>query len=207
MPRQKKIKPWKKFYLGRRSGFKGEPKKRILIVCEGEKTEPNYFKAFRVTSAVVRIEGHGQNTKKLVESAINLKNKAIQDGDPYDQIWCVFDRDSFSKKDFNDALKLVEDNDLEVAYSNEAFEIWYLLHFHYFHTGISRKDYEAKLTECLGKQYKKNSETMYEDLLENQEQAISNAKKLLQEYPNHDPERDNPSTTIFRLVEELNKNL
>ena len=32
---------------------KGEPKKRILIVCEGTKTEPNYFRSFKVKSSVV----------------------------------------------------------------------------------------------------------------------------------------------------------
>ncbi|TGG87894.1 RloB domain-containing protein [Geotoga petraea] len=32
-------------------------KPKILIVCEGEKTEPNYFKAFRITSVQVQVIG------------------------------------------------------------------------------------------------------------------------------------------------------
>jgi hypothetical protein len=38
----------------------------LLIVCEGEKTEPNYFRAFRVTSDIY---GEGLETMRLVEEA------------------------------------------------------------------------------------------------------------------------------------------
>ena len=85
--------------------------------------------------------------------------------------------------------------------------VLYLLHFDYFHTGVSRKDYQEKLTRKLGREYKKNSITMYDELLEKQPQAIKFAKKLLSSYANHNPEKDNPSTTVFQLVEELNRNL
>lgn len=45
---------------------------KILIVCEGEKTEPNYFKAFPVDTEVVKldVEGAGRNTDSLVDYAI-----------------------------------------------------------------------------------------------------------------------------------------
>jgi hypothetical protein len=48
---------------------------------------------------------------------------------------------------------------------------------------------------------------MYDDLLSLQSKAIKNAKKLLLSYDPHNPEADNPCTTVFKLVEELNKNL
>lgn len=47
--------------------------------------------------------------------------------------------------------------------------------------------------------------TMYDLLLERQPIAIKNAKKLIQQYIPHIPEKDNPSTNIYVLVEELNK--
>lgn len=200
-------KAWERFRLGRNTGARGVPKKRLLIVCEGEKTEPNYFKSFRVTSVTVIIKGLGLNTVNLISAAISLKEKEKREGTPYDQIWCVFDRDSFSTEDFNGALKLAEENSIEVAYSNESFEVWYLLHFSYLHSTVSRKDYSEKLTKCLGKQYMKNSKVMYEDLLEKQSEALKNSKKLLASYESHNPETDNPCTTVFKLVEELNKNL
>lgn len=205
--RRQKVKAWKKFRFGRNTGSKGEPKERILVVCEGEKTEPNYFRAFRVTSATVIVKGLGTNTKKLVSAALELKEKAIREDIPYDQVWCVFDRDSFSSTDFNDAMQIAAKNNIEVAYSNEAFEVWYLLHFSYFHVGVSRHSYEQKLTRNLGQQYEKNSTSMYEVLLDKQALAIKYAKKLLGNYLSPNPEKDNPSTTVFKLVEELNKNL
>lgn len=173
---------------------------RFLIVCEGEKTEPNYFHSFRVPKNVIDIRGLGDNTIRLVQAAIKIREEGN-----YDQTWCVFDRDSFPANDFNAALILAEKKGIRVAYSNEAFELWYLLHFHYYQTGISRHDYSHMLTKLLKREYRKNSESIYSDLEHLQDNAIKNAKRLLEQYNPPRPESDNPSTTVHLLVEELNK--
>ena len=180
-----------------------EVRQRFLIVCEGEKTEPNYFKSFRVPKNVVeiKVQGVGENPSKLVQSAKELKKQ----DDDYDQIWCVFDRDSWGKEDFNNAIKNAETQRFKVAYSNEAFELWYVLHFEFLNTGIPRSDYLKKLTSLLGRKYKKNSETIYDELFEKQSIAIKNAENLLKQYEPHIPDTDNPSTTVHLLVKELNK--
>jgi hypothetical protein len=177
-----------------------EVKQRFLIVCEGEKTEPNYFRSFRVPKNVIDVHGVGENPSRLVQSAIELKNQ-----DEYDQIWCVFDRDDWSIADFNNAIKSAKKEGFGVAYSNEAFELWYLLHFEFLSTGIPRSDYILKLTSLLGHKYKKNSETIYDELLEKQSTAIKNAENLVKEYIPHVPSRDNPSTAVHLLIKELNK--
>jgi hypothetical protein len=153
---------------------------------------------------------------KLLENTINLVKEAIKlkknDGD-YDQVWCVFDKDSFPIENFNKALELAEDNDIKVAYSNEAFEIWYILHFDYRDTAMSRQEYQDVLTQKLrnaklidlNKQYRKNDNNMYEYLEKLQSQAIKNSKRLLEQYNPPQPAIDNPSTTVHLLVEELNK--
>jgi hypothetical protein len=184
---------------------------RFLIVCEGSKTEPNYFRCFRVPKDVIALDvrGIGENTINLVKEAIKLKKN---DGD-YDQVWCVFDKDSFPIENFNKALELAEDNDIKVAYSNEAFEIWYILHFDYRDTAMSRQEYQDVLTQKLrnaklidlNKQYRKNDNNMYEYLEKLQSQAIKNSKRLLEQYNPPQPAIDNPSTTVHLLVEELNK--
>lgn len=181
-----------------------ELKERFLIVCEGSKTEPNYFRSFRVPKNVVEVDVHGfgEDPSRLVRSATDLKNK---DGDDYDQIWCVFDRDSFPLENFNNAISSARSQGFSVAYSNEAFELWYILHFEYLNTGIPRKDYIRKLSLLLGKKYEKNSETIYNELLDKQPTAIRNAKKLLTEYAPPVPAKDNPSTTVHLLVQELNR--
>jgi hypothetical protein len=196
----------KKFYK-RRSRIYSERRvnvldtiERFLIVCEGEKTEPNYFKSFRVPKEVIDVRGFGFNTTVLVEKALELKSK----GD-YDQVWCVFDRNSFPAESFNKAIVLARQNNIRVAYSNEAFELWYLLHFNYYNTAISRSDYITKLSELLGCRYEKNSETIYEAIERHQNDAIRNAQKLLEQYSPPDPARDNPSTTVHLLVEQLNR--
>lgn len=177
-----------------------DPIERFLIVCEGEKTEPNYFRSFRVPKDVIDIYGLGDNTINLVNKAIELKKD-----DDYDQIWCVFDRNSFPAQNFNAALTVATNNNIKVAYSNEAFELWYLLHFNYYDTAMPREDYKKKLSEQLGHNYEKNSEKIYEELENKKHAAIKNAKKLLEQYSPPNPERDNPSTTVHLLVEQLNR--
>jgi hypothetical protein len=117
----------------------------------------------------------------------------------YDEVWCVLDRDSFPIENFNNALELAKNNNIAVAYSNEAFEIWYLLHFHYHDSATSRAQYEAMLTGRLGFQYRKNDPGIYEHL----ESLQENAKRLNNSYPHHRPGNDNPSTNVYELVEKL----
>ncbi len=179
-----------------------EVRQRFLIVCEGEKTEPNYFRSFRVPKNVAEIDvqGLGENPSKLVKSA-----KELREQEDYDQVWCVFDRDDWSLEDFNNAIKNAEAQGFKVAYSNEAFELWYVLHFEFLNTGIPRSDYFYKLTSLLKRTYQKNSEMLYEELFEKQSVAIRNAAKLIKSYDPHIPVKDNPSTTVHLLVQELNK--
>jgi hypothetical protein len=179
-----------------------EVKQRFLIVCEGKKTEPYYFKSFRVPKAVVAIEGAAGDPTRLVNSAYKLANE-----DEYDQVWCVFDRDegAWTAQNFNNALQNAKTYGFHVAYSNECFELWYILHFEFLNTGLPRSDYEDKLSELLGTKYRKNDSTIYQQLLAKQQIAIKYAQKLLGSYNSIDPERNNPSTTVHLLVEALNK--
>lgn len=177
-----------------------EVRQRFLIVCEGEKTEPNYFKSFRVPKNVIDVKGVGENPSKLVESAREYNSR-----EDYDQVWCVFDRDDWLPQDFNNAIQKAEHQKFKVAYSNQAFELWYVLHFEFLNTGIPRTDYCHKLTNLMGRKYKKNSEQIYDELIDKQDIAIKNSKKLLQQYDRQTPVKDNPSTTVHLLVEELNR--
>lgn len=187
--------------LKRKKNFK-PTRKNFLIVCEGEKTEPNYFRKFRVPKNIIDVVGIGSNTESLVRKAVELKN---EEDISYDYVWCVFDRDSFPPQNFNNALLLAENNNINVAYSNEAFEIWYLLHFHYHDAASSRNEYKAMLTARLGFTYEKNDPDIFDHLLPKQQIAIKNALKLLDSYVEHSPLNDNPSTTVHKLVQKLNE--
>lgn len=198
-----------------------EIKVYFLIVCEGEKTEPNYFKSFKtnVKSYVYTIDtlGEGSNTKDLVRRTIKARDNSSQ---IYDSVWAVFDRDSFSPNNFNSAIQLAENNSIKVGWTNEAFELWYLLHFQYRNTSMSRNDYKKAIEDEINAKietsskskkqkkfvYEKNSNVMY-SLLEkygNQEFAITNAEKLIQNHVCNNYSIHNPCTRIHLLVRELN---
>lgn len=186
---------------GRRPA-KRKPRTSFLIVCEGSRTEPNYFKGFRLPAKVADIRGIGANTVSLVNKAIILRGQGN-----YDSVWCVFDRDSFPLQNFNAALQLAAQNDIKVAYSNQAFEIWYLLHFHYHNVALHRTLYSKKLEVEIDRPYQKNDPEMYDLLRGRMDDAIRNARQLLTTYDPHNPAKDNPCTTVHLLVEELKKNL
>jgi hypothetical protein len=151
----------------------------------------------------------GRNTVSLVEKAIQLRNEAEKKREHYQEVWCVFDRDSFPLKNYNEAIALAQREKIRCAYSNEAFEIWYLLHFDYHDAGLSRTQYKDKLTEKLGTEYLKNDKTMYYRLYNKQEIAIRNARKLYnfqcEQASRHKQaiQEQNPVTLVFGLVEKL----
>ncbi len=177
-----------------------EIRQRFLIVCEGAKTEPNYFEKFRFPGIIVAIEGLGFDPRQLVDTAIDLRRD-----DDYDQVWCVFDRDTWPIDNFNGAISKAQQKKIQIAYANEAFELWYLLHFNYHDTGIPRHEYITRLHTHLGKPYTKNSLTIYEELESRMDDAIRNAERLMTQYNPPNPAADNPSTTVHLLVKELRR--
>lgn len=185
----------------------------ILIVCEGARTEPNYFEWYKENCKQeinVDICGEGKNTVSLVREAIAIKKKIEKEKQIiFDQVWCVFDRDSFEISTYNQAFELAHKNNIKVAYSNECFEVWYLLHFQYFDNEMPRGLVFNKLDNLMKKEYgiayKKNTHNICELLLGKQLTAIKNAKKLESKCSNIGiVHHQNPSTSVYKLVEELN---
>lgn len=186
----------------------------FLIVCEGEKTEPNYFRQLKrslppgTVDVQMEVEGAARNTNSLVEYTKRHLEKSTQ---KYDRVWVVFDRDSFTEANFNDAIQNAKNNNIQTAWSNEAFELWFLLHFEYISTHMSRTDYkgflEKQLTQRLGKVYKyqKNDLNTHKLITThgNQEQAIKWAKKLEKEHGCTRYAIHNPCTKVYQLIEEL----
>lgn len=197
-------------------------RKYYLIVCEGVQTEPNYFEAFKerlpkgvLLSCHIEIEGAGRNTESLLDETIRLTNKwQDETGRTIDKVWIVFDRDSIKPQQFNSAIQRCKLANPEIgcAWTNEAFELWYLLHLVYFDNAIRRTEYQRMLEEHLSDrmgidfEYKKNSKEMY--ILLNQygdmDFAIENAERLemlwedREDYANH-----KPCTKVHLLVQEL----
>jgi len=196
-----------------------ELKAFFLIVCEGEKTEPNYFKSFpKINGSIVydlTFDGGGISTTKVVEKAIELRDKSAQ---KYDRVWAVFDKDSFLPVNFNKAIIYGKTKDVSCAWSNEAFELWYLLHFVNRITAMSRNEYKKALEREVNKKiaaspsrrsdpftYKKNNKYMYQTLqiYGSEANAIKWADALSKSYVGKQYANYNPCTMVYELVEEL----
>lgn len=189
---------------------------RFLIVCEGERTEPNYFKELvKDKYSEVRSEeiiGEGRSTCALVRKTEEIRDKLERQRQlRFDRVWVVFDKDDFN--DFNDAIELAKSKGYQPGWTNEAFELWYLLHFVYLDSAISRVDYikilEAEIRKhpsYINFKYKKNDSGIYALLHEigDEDQARKRARKLRKfhdrdiDYKNH-----KPCTTVDILVDEL----
>ena len=207
--------------------YKNRPKRkmeyRILVVCEGKKTEPNYFEEFKTYNRGtqvydVEVKGLGDNTINVVDEAISLRDKKKGTNNEYDRVWAVFDKDSFSDERFNAAIDKADQNDICCAWSNEAFELWYLFHFHNRTTAMSRTEYKDAISDAVNKSakyktknkkkkytYKKNDPDNYKIMTTygNQEQAIKWAEAGSKKYDDKRYAKHNPCTMVYKLVLQL----
>lgn len=190
-------------------------KERILIVCEGKNTEPSYFNLFRLTSATIRTVGDGKNTISLVQEARKISEK-----EEYDQVWCVFDKDDFPNENFNNAIYMAQGFDFKVAYSNQAFEYWLILHFEDHQGGaMNRSEYCEKLNSYLAKfnvKYDCDGKMITQEIFDvltsislnrktYQQIAVERAKRNMPHFQGINPALAESSTLVFELVEELEK--
>lgn len=139
-----------------RRGPSRQPKVRILVVCEGKKTEPLYLSRFQhhVRNPRVHVEPLGPAGVPLtvVQTAIERRKQAEDEAkrqrDEYllwDQVWAVFDMDDHPN--VADARQLAMANDIRLAVSNPCFELWALLHFADQHAHIERGKLRAALQQ------------------------------------------------------------
>lgn len=195
----------------------------FLIITEGERTEPFYFKGLKklieqkiggnvdvYEIPLIDIDGAGCATHALIEKTEELVSKAKI---IYQNVWTVFDKDDFL--DFDIAIQEGKKRGYKVAWSNQSFEYWLFLHFDYGDSALHRSDWNEKLTELFGQhnlgdgKYRKNYEDIYNmvNKFDGVNTAIRNAKRRMSEF-NHEKDRPSeydPGTTVHLLVEELRK--
>ncbi len=188
---------------------------RFLIVCEGAKTEPHYFEALvnTHTSAVreVTIEGEGRSTVALVDRTQEIKTELERkNAMTFDRVWVVFDKDDFD--DFNEAVKKAHRLGFNSAWTNEAFELWYYLHFEYLDAGIGRSAYIDKLEAAFRNRmgddsfkYHKGNPDIYRLLQQYGREDLAKrfAKQLRTLYSDTNYAMHKPCTMVDVLVEEL----
>jgi len=215
-----KNKAWSKVKMKEKPYQSGtiEKAKSFLIVCEGE-TEEYYFKSFPVATAIIKAFGIGKSNAELVECAEELSKLADYKG--Y-EIWCVFDFDknlniANQKQGYDSAIEYALKQGLKVAYSNDAFELWYVLHYKDTSGELHRDVYFDFLGKMWDINYRKTGKTIgfakevYQKLENDpnvsQSEAIRRAARLFESQNDKIYSEQNPCTTVFELIVELNKYL
>ena len=191
---------------GRRSAFL-DPKPTILVVSEGEVTEPEYIhglqRACRNPRVTVKVAKEHGVPKTLVKTAKQYKEeakaRATQEKDDnlaYDSVWCIFDIDEHP--DVGEAKVTARDNGIDVAISNPCIELWLLLHFSDNPGMQDRATIKKKLRKHVPK-YDKHVD--YATYSAGYPQAVTRAAKMDQDAEEAREPHRNPTTGVYRLTE------
>jgi hypothetical protein len=187
--------------------------KRFLIVCEDNKSAPNYFeclkKHFNLSATSIRDVGSGGRTQPLqvVEKAIELKDAASSESsgtEPFGETWCIIDGDYGNE--INNARAKATAHNIELAISTQCFEYWVLLHF---------GDYDKQTRDCQGliKELKRKGRIPgyekgkcdFSTVVVQVHDASARAKRLRAPgiKVGELPENDNPCSEIYKLIDAI----
>lgn len=190
-----------------------------LIVCEGKKTEPNYFNGLKrkinekygnkvyVLIPNIDVKGTGMNTTSLVkytQKTINHANKV------YGQVWVVFDKDDYTDEQFDLAINNCNYN---VAWSNPNFEIWLLAHFKKIDRYISKDEVLQELDKAFQKNglgsYSKNDTNIFDKVTSEGklDTAIKNCEYMEKINKDGQASQRNPMTKVYKIVDGLKEYL
>ncbi len=186
---------------------------RIVIVCEGENTERDYFHAIKRRfgrAAVIAIK-----VVAGVNSPVNVVKRALRERKyerkekglcPGDEFWAVFDRDS--EDHYYPAIAFCKDNDICAAYSNPCFELWPILHYQEYDRAETPGRTQRDLEEISGGAYsRKRGKTMdFSPLMTHLEEAERRAERQFERRRREagsDGRLPPPYTTVFQLTRSI----
>ena len=186
-----------------------EPYNRVLIVCEGSKTEPHYIddikNRYRLSAANVDVINEGSAPLTVVNKALDRQTKEQNLGEKYDDIFCVFDRDEHAS--YDRACSIAKEKKLKLARSWPCFEFWLLLHFCYTRKPYVRSGNASPADNCVRDlkkhfpNFKKGQHGLFEELEGRLDVAKSNAQRTIDD--SRKTNNPNPSAEIHLLVEYL----
>lgn len=206
-----------------RQQAKRKPYDKVLIVCEGTKTEPCYLNELKdelkLSTANVFIDpSPGSDPLSVVEhaEALTREQSRQRHTDNYDRVFCVFDKDEHEEhgERYSKALNKIsqiriKDVEFSAITSNPCFEVWPILHFElrtapFLPTSNKTAAQEASCYLCnYLPGYEKGSKGLYGQIKGQTKQAINFAERL--EQANRNSGSNNPSTQMHILVDYLHK--
>ncbi len=183
----------------------------MLIVCEGENTEPQYFKQFALhhknSRVKVKLADRTGVPFSLVRAAKEYKNEAARaakrehdENIAFDSVWCVFDIDEHPH--VHEARNMANANGINLAISNPCFELWLLLHLRDSPGMQHRHAMQAMMKDFI-KDYDKN--VNFKHYAQDYERAVERAKKLDTLAAQVGEPGRNPTTNVYELTESILK--
>ncbi len=192
-----------------------DPKQLIIIVCEGEKTEPRYLEEFAKSYgnnlvALDIIDGAGV-PRTIVEKAVEKNREQLRkvrkSKDSFDkfQVWAVFDVDEHPK--VPEAKNLADGHGIKVGISNPCIEIWGILHFERHTAFIDRKAAQSKLATLMtGYDHNSGATFNFNEIRGEYDRAKTNARHLETRHKTGgSPIDENPSSNLYKLLDEIIK--
>jgi hypothetical protein len=173
-----------------RKGYKIlSPKKRILILCEGE-TEVGYFKGIKHDDEHKRklqaididiYQPQNYSPLGLVNAAKVKIKEAKSEKNPYDHIWVVFDRNGHAN--VPEAFDMAKKNNISIAFSIVCFEYWIILHYEKTTKSFNSCDQTINHLKTLYNDYEKGG-NHFKRLRNRIDTAIRNGEWLIQNAQN-----------------------
>ena len=190
--------------------------KRFVIITEGDE-EKKYFQSFHSeTGPLVKAKRSKHERCGIVDEAIEWRRQLIKKGYydiELDETWVVFDRDRNDER-LNDeenyvkAIKYAEANKIKVAYSNDAFQLWIVLHFQDIGSEMSVKELDRIIKKRIPAY--QHGDDVYQIIKTHggdQIKAIERSKQLKRRASQLHSDKEiylvNPTTNVDELVEKL----
>ena len=196
--------------VNRKGGKQRSVKQRILLLCEG-KTEQLYLSGFKnaLTREMQRdldiqiVQSKKSDLKASIDIAINKRKEAKKQGQPFKEIWMVFDDDN---RNLQSSFTELKKEEINIAYSSISLEYWFILHFE--QTGKHFLKPEDAYTRLLKfkPEYDKTNPYLWQEFESNYTEATKNANLLRNQKENcemYDSHRCKPFTNIDVLIERI----
>ncbi|MBG1271506.1 RloB family protein [Nostoc sp. WHI] len=200
--------------LNRRSPSRNIAQK-ILIACEGSKTEPIYFNSIRnelrspTLDIIILPHQNKTDPTSIIERLIEERQqrKDNQQWTKEDKAWAVFDGDEHIEKslaNWQSTINRAKSQKINLAITNPCFELWYLIHFQDYFAQITRD----RLLNLLKKHipdYDKSMCLYPKPLKSLTEQAIERADKIAKQIERNElDEYSNPCCSeLPKLISSL----
>ena len=198
--------------LRRRASVK-KPRARILIVCEGAKTEPNYFDFLKkqLGLSAIEVEVCGKECGSAAISVVKFAKDKIDTvpfspkRDEYDEVWCISDVEApIQDPTLDDAIRMAKSSGITIALSNPCFEYWYILHYRKTSPYMNKNKEVIKILKKYYPNYDKGSDDILAVIYHKTTEAINNAAEIsVEKIWGTDLRKCNPSTDVYRIVERL----